>query len=268
LKKIGTLNPRNLLLFLLLQALLTATAALAFQGPGAEGCGAGECKDCHSLEVKEVANLLKVTEDNILSLKFSDVPGLWEVEVAQQGKTFPVYVDFSKEFLLQGRVFRLKAPSESQNGPKPPQVVDVAQIPLHDALLIGKADAERKIIVFDDPECSFCAALQVEMKAVVEAHPNIAFLIKMYPLIKIHPEAYEKARAIVCSGSLAMLEDSLAKKPVPPPICDTDQVKKNLDLGRELGIVSTPTMIMPDGRVVTGSKKAEDIVKILNGEEL
>lgn len=266
-KRISALNLGSLTLFLLLQLLLTAAVARAFQGGSAEGCAAGECKDCHTLETKEVAGMLKLSEGNILSLTFSDVPGLWEVEVSQQGKTFPVYIDFSKEFLIQGKVFRLKAPDEAKKEAAP-KIVDVAKIPLDDALLIGKADAERKIIVFDDPECSFCAALQPEMQAVVEAHPNIAFQIKMFPLIKIHPNAYEKARAIVCSNSLPMLEDSLAGKPVPPPLCDTDQVKRNLELGRELGVVSTPTLIMPDGRVIPGSKKAEDIVKILNGEEL
>jgi len=266
LKKISALNFGSLSLFLLLQLLLTATVVWAFQGAAGEGCAAGECKDCHTLESKEVAGMLKVPESSILSLSFSDVPGLWEVEVSQQGKTFPIYIDFSKEFLIQGKVFRLKAPDEAkQEGA--PKIVDVAKIPVDDALLLGKADAERKIIVFDDPECKYCAALQPEMQAVVEAHPNIAFLIKMYPLIKIHPGAYEKARAIACSKSLPMLEDSLAGKPVPPPLCDTDQVKRNLELGRELGVVSTPTLIMPDGRVIPGSKKAENIVRILNGEE-
>lgn len=266
-KKIFALNPGSLSLFLLLQLLLTAAVAFAFQGGGADGCAAGECKDCHNLETKEVATMLKIPESNILSLNFSDVPGLWEVEVAMQGKTFPVFIDFSKEFLIQGRVMRLKAPDEAKKDAAP-KIVDVSKIPVDDALLLGKADAKRKIIVFDDPECSFCAKLQPEMKAVVEAHPNIAFLIKMYPLVKIHPTAYEKARAIACSKSLPMLEDSLAGKPVPPPLCEAGQVKSNLELGRELGIVSTPTLIMPDGRVVPGSKKAEDIVKILNGEEV
>ncbi len=266
-KKISAFNLGSLLLFLVLQLMLTTAVALAFQGEGAEGCAAGECKDCHSLEAKEVAEMFKVPESDILTLKFSDVPGLWEVEILAQGKTIPIFVDFSKKYVIQGRVMPIKASTEAKKE-QPTKIVDVAKIPLADALLVGKADAARKIIVFDDPECKYCAALQPEMQAVVEAHPNIAFQIKMFPLIKIHPEAYEKARAIVCSKSLPMLEDSLAGKPVPPPLCDTDQVKLNMELGHELGIVSTPTLVMPDGRVIPGAKKAEDIVRILNGEEL
>ncbi len=267
-KKITQSNSPILLLCLMMQFMLTAGTAAAFQsGPGSAGCAAGECRECHSLERKEVATLLKAKENDILTIGLSDVPGLWEVEVAQNGKTFAVLIDFSKEFLVQGQIFRLVPPSDAKKGPQPPKIVDLSKIPLDDALLIGRADATRKIIVFDDPECQFCSALQPEMQATVKAHPEVAFLIKLFPLTKIHPNAYEKARAIVCTKSVSMLEDSLAGKPVPAPVCNTDQVKQNLELGRSLGVFSTPTMIMPDGRMVPGSKSADDIFRVLNGEE-
>lgn len=266
--KSSGLNLKHLSLLLLAPAVLAATSSWAFQsGPGAAGCAAGDCRDCHSLERKEVAKLLKIAEKDILNLTLSEVPGLWEVEVVQQGKTFPLLIDFSKEFLVQGKAMRIAPPKDPKKGTPPPKVINTAQIPLDDALLIGKPTATRKIIVFDDPECQYCAALQKEMQTVVKNNPDVAFLIKMFPLTKIHPTAYEKARAIVCAKSVNMLEDSLAGKPLPPPLCDTDQVKRSLELGRSLGITSTPTMIMPDGRVIPGSRPAADIIKILNGEE-
>lgn len=260
---------KHLPLFLLAPALLVATPAWTFQqGPGATGCAAGECRDCHSLERKEVAALLKIQEKDIINLSLSEVPGLWEVEIAQKGQTFPLLIDFSKEFVVQGRAMRVAPPKDPKKAaPPPPKVIDIKQIPLDDALLIGKPGATRKIIVFDDPECQFCSALQPEMQSVVKNNPDVAFLIKMFPLTKIHPNAYEKARAIVCAKSVSMLEDSLAGKPVPPPLCDTDQVKRNLELGRTLGINSTPTLIMPDGRVSPGSKTAGDIIRVLNNQE-
>lgn len=267
-KKPAGFTLRHLPLFLLAPALLLAAPAAAFQqGPGAAGCAAGDCRDCHGLERKEVADLLKVPDKDILNLTLSEVPGLWEVEVVQKGKTFPILIDFSKEFIIPAKAIRVAAPKDPKKAAQPPKTVEVGKIPLDDALLIGSPKATRKIIVFDDPECQFCAALQPEMQKVVKSNPDIAFLIKMFPLTKIHPTAYEKARAIVCAKSVSMLEDSLAGKPVPPPLCDTDQVKRNLELGRGLGITSTPTLIMPDGRVIPGSRPAEDIVKILNGEE-
>jgi len=268
LKKITTLKTRFLLSLLFLQFALLVGAASAFQaGPGAAGCAAGECRDCHDLGRKEVATLLHAKENDILTVDLSDVPGLWEVQLSQNGKTFPLLIDFSKEFIIQGQIFRLKPPGEKK-GPQPAKTIDISKIPLDDALLIGEADAPRKIIVFDDPVCQFCAALQPEMQATVKAHPEVAFLIKLFPLIKIHPDAYDKARAIACTKSVAMLDDSLTGKPVPAPVCDSEQIKHNLELGKSLGIFSTPTMIMPDGRVEPGSRSAEDIFKLLNGEEI
>lgn len=268
LKKYTSQILRSFLLFLVAPLALTVTEAAAFQsGPGATGCAAGECRDCHNLSRKEVATLLKAKESDIVSIGLSDVPGLWEVELFQNGKTFPVMVDFSKEFLVQGQVFRLIPPKDTKKS-APPKTIDLSKIPLDDALLLGRADATRKIIVFDDPECPFCAALEPEMQATVKAHPEVAFLIKLFPLTKIHPNAYEKARAIFCAKSLSMFEDSLAGKPVPAPKCETEQIKQNLELGKGLGIFSTPTMIMPDGRIVPGAMSADNIFRTLNGEEI
>ena len=256
----------TLIILIFLDLVLSVTIAAAFQaGPGSAGCAAGECRDCHDLSRKEVANLLKKKESEILTVDLSEVPGLWEVDITQEGKTYALLIDFSKEFVIQGQVFRLKAPSEKK-GPQA-KIVDISKIPLDDALLIGKANAPRKIIVFDDPVCQFCAALETEMQATVKAHPEVAFLIKLFPLTKIHPDAYEKARAIACTKSVTMLEESLAGKPLAAPLCDTDQIKQNLELGKLLGVTSTPTMIMPDGRLEAGSKSADDIFRILNGEE-
>jgi len=268
LKKASRFTAKHLSLLLLAQTLLAATTWAFQQGPGATGCAAGDCRDCHSLERKEVATLLKVPDNAIINLTLSEVPGLWEVEILQNGKTFPIMIDFSKEFIIPAKALRIAPPKAPQKATPPmPKVIDTTKIPLDDALLIGKASATRKIIVFDDPECQFCAALEPEMQTVVKNHPDVAFLIKLFPLTKIHPTAYEKSRAILCAKSVSMLEDSLAGKTLPPPLCDTDQVKRNLELGRTLGITSTPTLIMPDGRVVPGSKPAEDIIRVLNGEE-
>jgi len=54
------------------------------------------------------------------------------------------------------------------------------------------------------------------MKQVVSERKDIAFYIKMFPL-KMHPGAYEKARAIICEKSLKLLEDAFEQKQIPPP---------------------------------------------------
>jgi thiol:disulfide interchange protein DsbC len=100
------------------------------------------------------------------------------------------------------------------------------------------------------------------MKKIIEERKDIAFYIKMYPL-KNHPEAYKKAKTIVCEKSLVLLEDTFNKKPLPEPRCETTAVDENIKLAERLGISSTPTLILPDGRVLPGYKDAKTLINLI-----
>jgi len=141
--------------------------------------------------------------------------------------------------------------------------VDVKSIPLKDALLLGKASAKTRVIVFTDPECPYCKKLHEELVKVVEQRPDIAFLIKLFPL-KMHPNAYPKSKSIVCSKSLQMLEDSFAGKQVPILPCEAPEVDETIRLAGDLGITSTPTLVLPDGRLKPGFRTAEALITMLD----
>ncbi len=250
-----------------LATVISGSHAMAFQEAG---CGAGDCRDCHSVTRDEVSQLLKGKVTKVLDVKRSEVPGLWDVEAVYNGQKIPFYIDFSKSYLISGNIIKIQNNENvTQTNFVKMNKVDRSEIPLEDALIIGNPNAENKIIVFDDPECSYCSKLHPEMKEVIAQHPDIAFLIKIFPLA-MHPTAKPKAQTIVCSKlkgeveqALQFLEDSLAQKILPPPACDTDVVDENIALAKKLYITSTPTLIMPDGRVLPGFKKAEQIISSL-----
>ena len=65
-------------MFLIVLGMLFSASTLhAFQK---DGCGSGNCLDCHSLNREEVAILLKGKVDDVLNVKLSEVPGLWALE--------------------------------------------------------------------------------------------------------------------------------------------------------------------------------------------
>jgi thiol:disulfide interchange protein DsbC len=228
-----------------------------------DGCGAGTCADCHSLTKKETIQLLGDMVDKVNRVEFAEIPGLWVAEVEKGQKKLPVYIDFSKQYLISGNVIRLND-KENLTRKRSARMnrVDVSTIPLQDALLLGKPSAKTKVIVFTDPECPYCKKLHKELKEVIRRDPEIAFLIKLFPL-KMHPNAYEISRSIICNNSMELLEISFAGKPVPPATCDTKAVDQTLALVGELGIRSTPTLVMPDGLVVPGYKKAEALLALI-----
>lgn len=254
---------RTNLLFLLF--FLAASPALA-KDPA--GPNAGNCIDCHSLDRQEASSILGNLVDKVNDVNLAEVPGLWVVEIEKDRQTFPVFIDFSKNFLLSGNIIRLADMTNvTQKYHAEMNRVDISSIPLDDALLLGSPSAGTKVIVFTDPECPFCSKMHTAMQEVVARDSDIAFLIKLFPL-KMHPNAYEISKSIICAQSMELLELSFAKQPVPPATCDTTAVDETLALVAELGINSTPTLVLPDGQVVPGFKQAEDLLRLLGSTTL
>ena len=100
------------------------------------------------------------------------------------------------------------------------------------------------------------------MKKTIEERKDIAFYIKLYPL-KIHPEAYEKSKAIACEKSLALLEAAYEKKPMPKPSCETTVIDENIKLAEKLGISSLPSIVLSDGRIFPGYRDAKSLIGLI-----
>ncbi len=232
-------------------------------GAQAEGCAADACSACHTLTREEARTLLKDLVHEVLGVEPSPVPGLWVVDVEdKRGRKGPVYIDFSKQFVIAGSVVRL-ATREDVARARAIELnrIDPSIIPLDDAVVMGDPKAPNRIVVFTDPDCPYCRRLHGEIKKVLQRRADVAFYIKMFPLKK---KAREKARAVICSRSPDVLDAVMAGKPAPPPDCSTDQVDRNLQLGRSIGVRSTPTLVFPDGRVIPGAKPADEILRLLD----
>jgi thiol:disulfide interchange protein DsbC len=100
------------------------------------------------------------------------------------------------------------------------------------------------------------------MKKIINERKDIVFYIKMFPL-NSHPEAYEKSKSIVCEKSLALLEDAFEKKPLPKPKCETSAVDENIKLTYQLGIASVPTLVLPDGRIISQYIEAKTLIDLI-----
>lgn len=249
-------------------ALLVLLASAVSNGPASaftkDGCGSGECTDCHSLAKNEAVTLLGGLVDNVVSVQPSAVKGLWEVDVSKDGQKWPVYIDFSKKHLLNAQVIDVRT-RESVTDARVSSLnrTDVTKIPIEGALVVGNPKAKRKVIVFSDPDCHFCGMLHAEMKKIVEKDRSVAFHIKLYSRAN-NPASTEKATAVICEKSLSLLEDAYAGRPVPPAKCTTTSPADTYKLAQSLKINGTPTMILPDGRVIRGYRDADTIRKLLN----
>ncbi len=236
---------------------------LAFAVPGHAFKEDGQsCAKCHTLSEKEMAGILEkgnVPVGKVVSIGMSPIKGLWEVVVENKGRRFIVYMDFAKRYISPGpfidyaaRIDITKEKTESLNK------IGVQGLSLERALIIGKADAPARVIVFSDPACHFCAKLHGEMKTVAAKRPDIVFYLKVFTMVSRDPKV---AKSIVCSKSLAMLEDAFAKKPVAEQDCASKEIDDNMRFAEEHGINAAPALIFPDGTLQLGYSDAAGLEK-------
>lgn len=225
------------------------------------------CASCHSLTVEE-ANKAFNGLGEVKAVKLSPVKGLYEITVQQGNRQAVAYLDFGKKLLVPGPIFDVTTKKSLTPPPEElPKILSKAEldkIPLKDSIVMGNPKGAKRLIVFTDPLCPFCVRLHGELKKLVVLEPDLAIYIKMFPL-KMHPEAYDKARVILGSNSLEMLDKAFAKQALPTPGSNDpkEPVDETLKIGESLGIDGTPAMIFPDGRLVSGARDVETLRKML-----
>jgi len=228
-----------------------------------------ECRECHSMTVEDAKKILGPGADNVVAVLPGPIPGLWEVDVQKGGQTFPVYLDYSGNYLFNGQVIRLSDKTNlTADRYNDINRVNVSTIPLDDAIVIGKPGAKYKVIVFDDPDCPWCKKLHGEIKQIVARDPEVAFFALVYSRNN-NPGTVKKALAIVCGkkNGVKLLDDAFAGKALPEAKCKTNAVEETAKLAASLGIRGTPAMILPDGKLLSGYMPADRLLGLIRQEK-
>lgn len=261
--------------FLLFACFLSPVAA-KMPPPPENGCGPGhECSKCHSLSVKEAGELLSFAGSGVkvTSVKPAPSHGLYEVLVDQSGKNGVVYIDFGKKHLLQGQIVNLQtkqlvvAHDKELSRPQEPQKLDPAAIPVQHSFVMGNPRGSKKLFVFDDPDCPYCRKLHLELKKLEKIAPDIAIHVMLMPL-PMHPEAFDKSRAILETKKRDVFDRAFEGKSVPKPTKESSKaaVDAVIRFAGQNGINGTPTLVLPDGRVVVGARDAEELKRLVEGK--
>ena len=114
-----------------------------------------DCSKCHTLSSSEANDLLKNLIPNlkILDVNPSPAKGFWEVYLESGGKKGLIYVDFLKKHFFSGALVSIADKRNlTQERLAELNRVDVSQIPLDDAIIMGDPKARIRIIAFDDPD--------------------------------------------------------------------------------------------------------------------
>ena len=145
-----------ILLFILGAFLVLSGHGIAYAYPQEDK----DCSKCHTLTKEQAKTIMDNLFPNvkIIHAKPSPITGLWEIGIDVGGNKAIIYLDYAKNHVISpqatgGNVVDIKTKANlTQESFQNISKVDIAQIPLKDALLMGDDKAKYKVIVFDDPD--------------------------------------------------------------------------------------------------------------------
>jgi len=113
------------------------------------------CLKCHKLTPADAEKVLQpvLPDVKVDDVRIAPAKGLWEISLTSRGKKGIAYVDFSLQNIIVGRIVNIKSKVDlTRERMMEIRRVDVSQIELSNALVMGDPGARHRVIVFDDPD--------------------------------------------------------------------------------------------------------------------
>jgi thiol:disulfide interchange protein DsbC len=188
----------------------------------------------------------------------TSIPGIYELRFG----TDILYTDEQGNHLFEGQLLETKTRHNlTQARVDKLTQIDIAALPLKDAIVWKQGTGARKMVVFADPNCGYCKRFERDLAAI----KDVTVYTFLLPILG--GDSPEKSRNIWCAkDNTKAWRDWMLQGLVPPRSmgqCDTAVLARNEALGRKYRINGTPAIVFEDGKRVPGAMTTEQIEKQL-----
>jgi len=189
----------------------------------------------------------------------TDLPGIFELRV---NGTEIYYTDAQANYLIDGSLIDTRNRRNlTEERVEKLTAIQFDTLPTKDAFTIVRGTGERKMAVFEDPNCGYCKRFERDLQKV----DNVTIYLFLYPILGA--DSTEKSKAIWCAKDRVlawqdwMLRDQAA--PAAVAMCDTGALARNVEVGRKHKITGTPTLLFTNGARVPGAVDTKKIEQML-----
>lgn len=221
-----------------------------------------------ALALADEATIRRVIESKLGGAKVegiqpSPMPGLYEVRYRAAEGMRLIYTDANASYIVVGKIYEAKSSRDlTDERLRKLNAIRFDALPLAQAVKIQRGNGKRVLAMFSDPYCPYCQ----QFEKTLQQMDDVTVYVFMYPVIR--PELAEHSKAVWCSPDRAKAWLDLALRGNKPAVetasCETP-VEKNLELGRALGVNSTPTLIFASGERMSGGLSPSDLREMLDG---
>ena len=191
------------------------------------------------------------------------VAGLWEVRLRSERGLRIIYTDANAAHVIDGNIHEVRTNRDlTEERLRKLNAIKFETLPLDLAVKVQRGNGKRVLAMFSDPYCPACRQFERNLAKI----DDITVYVFMYPVIR--PENSDHSKAVWCSPdrAKAWLELAAAPQPKVPqasPGC-AHPIDKVHELGRKLGVNSTPTLFFTNGERLSGGLGADDLKELLD----
>ena len=226
--------------------------------------GAAAADDAPADAVDAIAECMAEQGLPAQSVTPARVPGLYEVEV--QGGDY-LYATRDCRYFIFGNLYEIRADhklvavTEERRTAKRLKIVE--GIAPSDMLVFApQGDPRASVVVFTDTDCGYCRQLHQHMADYNDLGIEIRYVA--YPRAGVGSPSYDRMVSAWCADDR---HDALTRlkngKEIPPRTC-VNPVATHYELGQQIGLSGTPTIVLADGRMLPGYAPPEQLAELLD----
>jgi len=181
--------------------------------------------------------------------------GLFEVQLGMD----LVYTDELVSFVIDGTLIDAKTRRDvTRERLDLLAQIPFDQLPFDLAIKQVRGSGERKVAIFEDPNCGYCK----QMRQAIKGIDNVTVYTFPYPILS--PDSTQKVKDIWCSSDRSVSWDNwmLKGQKAAQSNCEVP-IDQMLSLGQKLMIKGTPAIIFADGSRVGGAISQDEFQKRL-----
>lgn len=169
-----------------------------------------------------------------------------------------VYATSDGKYLVQGRMIDMETREDLTEGAKSEIRRDLlASVDESKQIVFAPDKPAYDLMVFTDIDCGYCRKLHAQMAEYNQQ--GIAIHYMAFPRAGVGSASYDKAVSVWCASDPreAITLAKAGEEPVPAQ-CD-NPIAEQYQLGRDLGVSGTPSLLTAEGQMIPGYVPPEQL---------
>jgi thiol:disulfide interchange protein DsbC len=211
--------------------------------------------------------LLKLlpTGSKLEDLKPSPIADLYEFT---QGAEIS-YLTADGKYFIDGNLYDMKSRDNLTEVVRThARLALISAVPESEMLIFSPANPKYTITVFTDVDCAYCRKLHSEMAELNRLGVRVRYMF--YPRSGPNTESWRKAEVVWCSPNRneALTRAKAGAALDMNKICAATPVKREYELGENIGVRGTPAIIAESGEYIAGYFPPRELVEQLKALQL